>query len=294
MNKHLVPVTPFGEPSRAETRGQGLDADQPPRTPVPKRNASHRASHRKGLQPPHLRELDPPDLRFLTPWRWSSLRRSSSPHPPSALSATSLPPGLLHLGLRHHHPLCHQLSSGTREILGQAPPLLAMVPWAPAGCSQALPPPRSRREARPVMLFLPPSLLPFAVSLSSLICFLPRILPSEFSSFQKMATTGKHRPQGPSWSGLAPFTGTFVLPFLCTPCSLLDPLHFAGHAPRSPAEMPRTLRHWDRSPPTLVGSSALGTALPPYQSPTGLAPGWRGTPARVSPSHKMAVGLSKP
>lgn len=166
MNKHLVPVTPFGEPSRAETRGQGLDADQPPRTPVPKRNASHRASHRKGLQPPHLRELDPPDLRFLTPWRWSSLRRSSSPHPPSALSATSLPPGLLHLGLRHHHPLCHQLSSGTREILGQAPPLLAMVPWAPAGCSQALPPPRSRREARPVMLFLPPSLLPFAVSLS--------------------------------------------------------------------------------------------------------------------------------
>lgn len=85
---------------------------------------------------------------------------------PSALSATSLPPGLLHLGLRHHHPLCHQLSSGTREILGQAPPLLAMVPWAPAGCSQALPPPRSRREAQPVMLFLPPSLLPFAVSLS--------------------------------------------------------------------------------------------------------------------------------
>lgn len=58
--------------------------------------------------------------------------------------------------------------------------------------------------------------------------------------------------------------------------------------------MPRTLRHWDRSPPTLVGSSALGTALPPYQSPTGLAPGWCGTPARVSPSHKMAVGLSKP
>lgn len=122
---------------------------------------------KKGAPAPHLRELDPPDLRFPTPWRRSSLHHGSSPHPPSALSATSLPPGLLHLGLRHHHPLCHQLSSGTREILGQAPPLLAMVPWAPAGCSQALPPPRSRREARPCCHSQSASLVPHLLPASN-------------------------------------------------------------------------------------------------------------------------------
>lgn len=156
------------------------------------------------------------------------------------------------------------------------------------GWVQSSPPSPSVQERSPACDALPAS-VPAAIRsqpLSSLICFLPRILPSEFSSFQKMATTGKHRPQGPSWSGLAPFTGTFVLPFLCTPCSLLDPLHFAGHAPRSPAEMPRTLRHWDRSPPTLIGSSALGTALPPYQSPTGLAPGGVGHLPEFLPATK--------
>lgn len=249
---------------------------------------------KKGAPAPRLRELDPPDLRFPTPWRRSSLHHGSSPHPPSALSATSLPPGLLHLGLRHHHPLSPTQQRHKRNSWAgpSSPGRGSLGP----GWVQSSPPSPSVQERSPACDALPAS-VPAAIRsqpLSSLICFLPRILPSEFSSFQKMATTGKHRPQGPSWSGPAPFTGTFVLPFLCTPCSLLDPLHFAGHAPRSPAEMPRTLRHWDRSPPTLVGSSALGTALPPYQSPTGLAPGWRGTPARVSPSHKMAVGLSKP
>lgn len=121
---------------------------------------------KKGAPAPRLRELDPPDLRFPTPWRRSSLHHGSSPHPPSALSATSLPPGLLHLGLRHHHPLCHQLSAA-REILGQAPPLLAMVPWAPAGCSQALPPPRSRREARPCCHSQSASLVPHLLPASN-------------------------------------------------------------------------------------------------------------------------------
>lgn len=120
--------------------------------------------------PPRPRDLDPPNSHFLTQWRWSSLHCNSFPHPPSALSAAaSLPPGLLHLGLRHHRPLRHQLSSGTGEILGQAPPPLATVPWPQAGCRQALLPPRSRREAWPVMPLLPPSLLPFSVGLSSLI-----------------------------------------------------------------------------------------------------------------------------
>lgn len=121
---------------------------------------------KKGAPAPRLRELDPPDLRFPTPWRRSSLHHGSSPHPPSALSATSLPPGLLHLGLRHHHPLCHQLSAA-REILGQAPPLLAVVPWAPAGCSQALPPPRSRREARPCCHSQSASLVPHLLPASN-------------------------------------------------------------------------------------------------------------------------------
>lgn len=120
---------------------------------------------KKGAPAPRLRELDPPDLRFPTPWRRSSLHHSSSPHPLLPCQRLLFLPAFS-ISVSGTTILCHQLSSGTREILGQAPPLLAMVPWAPAGCSQALPPPWSRREARPVMLFLPPSLLPFAVSLS--------------------------------------------------------------------------------------------------------------------------------
>lgn len=293
MNKHLVPVTPFGEPSRAETRGQGLDADQPPRTPVPKRNASHRA-YERGSSPPPKRvgparppfpnpmETVLPTSRLLSPSPFCPVSDFSSSRPSPSWSQAP-PSSLSPTQQRHKRNSWAGPSSPGRGSLGP-------------GWVQSSPPSPSVQERSPACDALPAS-VPAAIRsqpLSSLICFLPRILPSEFSSFQKMATTGKHRPQGPSWSGPAPFTGTFVLPFLCTPCSLLDPLHFAGHAPRSPAEMPRTLRHWDRSPPTLVGSSALGTALPPYQSPTGLAPGWRGTPARVSPSHKMAVGLSKP
>lgn len=241
---------------------------------------------KKGAPAPRLRELDPPDLRFPTPWRRSSLRHSSSPHPLLPCQRLLFLPAFSILVSGTTILSVTNSAAAQEKFLGRpllcwpwflGPRLGAVKPSLPLGPGEKPVPAAIRSQP-----------------LSSLICFLPRILPSEFSSFQKMATTGKHRPQGPSWSGPAPFTGTFVLPFLCTPCSLLDPLHFAGHAPRSPAEMPRTLRHWDRSPPTLVGSSALGTALPPYQSPTGLAPGWRGTPARVSPSHKMAVGLSKP
>lgn len=165
MNKHLVPVTPFGEPSRAETRGQGLDADQPPRTPVPKRNASHRAYERGSSPPP--KRVAPTRPPFPNPMETVLTASQLLSPSPSALSATSLPPGLLHLGLRHHHPLCHQLSSGTREILGQAPPLLTMVPWAPAGCSQALPPPRSRREARPCCHSQSASLVPHLLPASN-------------------------------------------------------------------------------------------------------------------------------
>lgn len=155
MNKHLVPVTPFGEPSRAETRGQGLDADQPPRTPVPKRNASHRAYERGSGPPP--KRVGPTRPPFPNPMETVLTASQLLSPSPSALSATSLPPGLLHLGLRHHHPLSPTQQRHKRNSWAgpSSPGHGSLGP----GWVQSSPPSPSVQERSP-------SLLPFAVSLS--------------------------------------------------------------------------------------------------------------------------------